>query len=79
MDVLVTMETFFSEIKASLSKNENVYIRGFGSFITKRRDKKVGRHIKNNVSIEIPAHYIPSFKPAKVFVDEVKDGVPPEE
>mgnify|MGYP003525689824 CR=1 FL=1 len=68
-----------AEIKASLSKNENVYIRGFGSFITKRRAKKVGRHIKNNVSIEIPAHYIPSFKPAKVFVDEVKDGVPPEE
>ncbi len=79
VDVLVTMETFFSEIKASLSKNENVYIRGFGSFITKRRAKKVGRHIKNNVSIEIPAHYIPSFKPAKIFVDEVKDGVKPEE
>ena len=52
VDVLVTMETFFSEIKASLQKNENVYIRGFGSFITKRRAKKVGRHIKNNVSIE---------------------------
>lgn len=79
VDVLVTMETFFSEIKASLQKNENVYIRGFGSFITKRRAKKVGRHIKNNVSIEIPAHYIPSFKPAKIFVDEVKDGVRPDE
>jgi DNA-binding protein HU-beta len=79
VDVLVTMETFFSEIKISLSRNENVYIRGFGSFITKRRAKKVGRHIKNNVSIEIPAHYIPSFKPAKIFVDEVKDGVKPEE
>jgi len=79
VDVLVTMETFFSEIKISLAKNENVYIRGFGSFITKRRAKKVGRHIKNNVSIEIPAHYIPSFKPAKIFVDEVKDGVKPEE
>ena len=78
VDVLVTMETFFSEIKISLAKNENVYIRGFGSFITKRRAKKVGRHIKNNVSIEIPAHYIPSFKPAKIFVDEVKDGVKPE-
>ncbi len=78
VDVLVTMETFFSEIKSSLSNNENVYIRGFGSFITKRRAKKVGRHIKNNVSIEIPAHYIPSFKPAKIFVDEVKDGVKPD-
>lgn len=79
VDVLVTMETFFSEIKIALSRGENVYIRGFGSFITKRRAKKVGRHIKNNVSIEIPAHYIPSFKPAKIFVDEVKDGVKPEE
>jgi len=79
VDVLVTLERFFTEVKGALSKGENVYIRGFGSFITKKRAKKVGRHIKNNVSIEIPAHYIPSFKPAKVFVDEVKDGVKPEE
>ncbi len=75
VDVLVSLETFFKEVKSSLSGGENVYIRGFGSFIIKRRAKKVGRHIKKNVSIEIPEHYIPSFKAAKVFVDQVKDNV----
>jgi DNA-binding protein HU-beta len=58
-----------------LSEGENVYIRGFGSFIIKKRAKKIGRHIKKNVAIEIPEHYIPAFKPAKVFVDQVKDNV----
>jgi DNA-binding protein HU-beta len=75
VDVLVTMETFFKEVKTSLSAGENVYIRGFGSFVIKKRAKKVGRHIKQNVAIEIPEHYIPSFKPAKVFVEHVKDNV----
>jgi len=75
VDVLVSLETFFKEVKSSLSGGENVYIRGFGSFIIKRRAKKVGRHIKKNVSIEIPEHYIPSFKAAKVCVDQVKDNV----
>ena len=54
---------------------ENVYIRGFGSFVIKKRAKKIGRHIKKNESIEIPEHFIPSFKPAKVFVDQVKNKV----
>jgi len=62
-------------VKTSLSGGENVYIRGFGSFHIKRRAKKVGRHIKKNVAIEIPEHYIPAFKPAKIFVDQVKDNV----
>jgi DNA-binding protein HU-beta len=75
VDVLVTLETFFQEVKGTMANGENVYIRGFGSFIIKRRAKKVGRHIKNNKSIEIPEHYIPSFKPAKVFNEEVKDKV----
>ncbi len=72
VDVLVTLETFFKEVKGSLAVGENVYIRGFGSFVIKKRAKKIGRHIKKNVAIEIPEHYIPSFKPAKIFVDEVK-------
>ena len=72
VDVLVTMETFFSEIKISLSKGENVYIRGFGSFITKRRAAKIGRNIKKNIAVHIPEHNIPAFKPAKEFVSEVK-------
>ncbi|MBP7274264.1 MAG: integration host factor subunit beta [Saprospiraceae bacterium] len=75
VDVLVTLESFFKEVKDSLANGENVYIRGFGSFLIKRRAKKVGRNIKRNVAIEIPEHYIPAFKPAKVFVDHVKDNV----
>lgn len=75
VDVLVSLESFFKEVKGSLSEGENVYIRGFGSFVIKKRAKKIGRHIKENKSIEIPEHYIPSFKPAKVFVDQVKENV----
>lgn len=75
VDVLVSLESFFKEVKGSLSEGENVYIRGFGSFVIKKRAKKIGRHIKENKAIEIPEHYIPSFKPAKVFVDEVKENV----
>ncbi len=72
VDVLVSLESFFKEVKDSLSDGENVYIRGFGSFITKKRAKKIGRNIKKNVAIEIPEHHIPAFKPAKVFVEKVK-------
>ena len=75
VDVLVTLETFFKEVKGSLSEGENVYIRGFGSFIIKKRAKKIGRYIKKNIAIEIPEHYIPAFKPAKVFVEQVKTNV----
>jgi DNA-binding protein HU-beta len=72
VDVLVSLETFFAEIKDSLAEGENVYVRGFGSFVLKKRAKKIGRHIKENKPIEIPEHFIPSFKPSKVFVDQVK-------
>jgi DNA-binding protein HU-beta len=75
VDVLVTLEELFKEIKSTMTKGENVYIRGFGSFVIKKRAKKVGRHIKKGKSIEIPEHYIPSFKPAKVFTEQVKKKV----
>ncbi|MEL7118726.1 MAG: HU family DNA-binding protein [Bacteroidota bacterium] len=75
VDVLVTLETFFQEVKGALANGENVYVRGFGSFVIKKRAKKIGRHIKKNVAIEIPEHYIPAFKPAKVFVEQVKNNV----
>jgi DNA-binding protein HU-beta len=55
-----------------LSQGENIYIRGFGSFITKKRAAKIGRNIKKNIAVDIPEHYIPAFKPAKEFVHEVK-------
>jgi DNA-binding protein HU-beta len=72
VDVLVTLETMFKEVKDTLSQGENIYIRGFGSFITKKRAAKVGRNIKKNIAVDIPEHFIPSFKPAKEFVQEVK-------
>ena len=73
VDVLVTLETMFKEVKASLAKGENIYIRGFGSFITKKRAAKIGRNIKKNVAVNIPEHYVPAFKPAKEFVQDIKD------
>jgi DNA-binding protein HU-beta len=72
VDVLVTLETMFKEIKATLANGENLYVRGFGSFIIKKRAAKIGRNIKKNVSVSIPEHFIPAFKPAKEFVQEIK-------
>lgn len=74
-EVLATVEAFMSEIKASLESKDNVYLRGFGSFIIKERAEKTGRNISKNTTIKIPAHFIPSFKPAKVFVNGVKAKV----
>ena len=75
VDVQTTVEAFMKEVKESLEAGENVYLRGFGSFIIKERAKKTGRNISKNTTIIIPAHNIPSFKPAKVFVDGVKTNV----
>ncbi len=75
VDVLVTLESFFDEVKDTLESGENIYIRGFGSFVIKKRAKKIGRNIKKGKSIVIPEHYIPSFKPAKIFVDSVRKKV----
>ena len=74
-DVQATVERFMKEVKTSLEKGENVYLRGFGSFIIKTRAEKTGRNISKNTTIKIPAHNIPSFKPAKVFVEGVKNNV----
>ncbi|PID68782.1 MAG: integration host factor subunit beta [Flavobacteriales bacterium] len=75
-DVLRVVEDFMKEVKGSLENNENVYLRGFGSFIVKTRAAKTGRNISKNTTIRIPAHNIPSFKPSKVFVEGVKKHVP---
>jgi DNA-binding protein HU-beta len=74
VDILVALETFFKEVKSSLVEGEPVYVRGFGSFILKKRAAKIGRNIKKNVAVEIPEHFIPAFKPAKEFVQAVKDS-----
>ena len=73
-EVLATVENLMEEIKSSLNNGENVYLRGFGSFIVKKRAEKTGRNISKNTTIRIPAHNIPAFKPAKVFVDGVKQN-----
>jgi DNA-binding protein HU-beta len=72
VDVLVTLETLFKEIKTNMTEGRNIYIRGFGSFIVKKRAEKVGRNIKKNLTVIIPAHYIPAFKPSKEFVADLK-------
>ncbi|MEZ5014591.1 MAG: HU family DNA-binding protein [Chitinophagales bacterium] len=74
VDVMVVVEAFCKEIKESMAEGSNVYIRGFGSFVVKTRKKKIGRIIKKNIAIEIPEQKIPAFKPAKVFVNRVRDG-----
>ena len=71
-NVLETIEKFMETVKESLSHGENVYLRGFGSFIVKKRAKKVARNISKNTTITIPAHNIPAFKPAKSFAAKVK-------
>ena len=74
VDVQHVVETFFTVIRDSIIEGENIYVRGFGSFITKRRAKKVARNISKNTSIVIEEHYIPAFKPAKSFVESVKQS-----
>ena len=72
-DVTMTVEAFMEAVKNSmLEKRENVYLRGFGSFIIKRRAEKTARNISKNTTIVIAAHDFPSFKPAKSFVSRMK-------
>ena len=73
-DVQTVVEAFFEVIKGKMSDGENIYVRGFGSFINKRRAPKVGRNISKNTAIVIDEHYIPSFKPSKTFVSMVKNS-----
>lgn len=70
--VLETIEKFMDVVKDSLANGEAVYLRGFGSFIIKTRSQKTARNISKNTTIIIPEHKIPAFKPAKVFMEEVK-------
>ena len=74
VDVQETVEAFFKVIKNSMISGENVYVRGFGSFVVKKRAQKTARNISKNTAIIIPEHFVPSFKPAKVFVDKVKSN-----
>ena len=72
---LAVVEAFMAEVKVSVASNQSVFLRGFGTFKPKKRAEKTGRNISKNTTIIIPAHYIPAFKPAKVFVKQVKESV----
>ncbi len=73
-DVQTTVEAFFSVIKGSMADGENIYVRGFGSFVNKKRAKKIARNISKNTAIVIDEHFVPSFKPSKVFVERIKSS-----
>ena len=75
VDVQAVVEAFMYEVKNSLSSGEDVFLRGFGSFIVKQRAQKTGRNISKNTTIVIPAHKIPAFKPSKEFIKKVKTNV----
>ena len=71
-DVLITVESFINVLKSSMEDGDDVFIRGFGSFVNKKRARKVARNISKNTAIVIDAHFVPTFKPAKEFVEKVK-------
>ncbi len=73
-DVAATVEAFFKVVKDSMSNGNNIYVRGFGSFVNKKRAKKVARNISKNTAIIIDEHFIPSFKPSKTFVQKIKNS-----
>ena len=69
------VEAFMETVKESLIEGRNVYLRGFGSFIVKKRAKKVARNISKNTTVPVPEHFIPSFKPSETFIEQVKEHV----
>ena len=71
-DVLEIVESLMETIKTSMGNGEEVFLRGFGSFIIKRRAEKTARDISKNITVVVPAHDIPAFRPAKEFMDQVK-------
>ena len=73
-DVSATVEKFFEVVRDNMSKGNNIYVRGFGSFINKKRAKKVARNISKNTAIIIDEHFVPAFKPSKEFIKLVKES-----
>lgn len=69
------VEAFMETVKESLVQGNNVYLRGFGSFIVKKRASKVARNISKNTTVIVPEHFVPSFKPADSFIEQVKENV----
>ena len=73
-DVQAVVEKFFETVKDNMTEGHNIYVRGFGSFINKKRARKVARNISKNTSMIIDEHYIPAFKPSKSFVEQIKNS-----
>lgn len=73
--VQATVESLMKVVKNHMSEGNNIYLRGFGTFLVKKRAEKTGRNISKNETIIIPAHFIPAFKPAKTFAEKVKKNV----
>ncbi|WP_017731044.1 HU family DNA-binding protein [Nafulsella turpanensis] len=73
-DVQTTIEAFFDVVKDSMANGHNIYVRGFGSFVNKKRAKKIARNISKNTAMVIDEHFVPSFKPSKVFVEKIKES-----
>ena len=73
-DVATSIEAFFKVVKDSMAEGNNIYVRGFGSFVNKKRARKVARNISKNASLIIEEHYIPGFKPAKIFIEQIRNS-----
>jgi len=73
--VEATIEAIMETVKTSMAKGENIYLRGFGTFLLKKRAEKMGRNITKKTAVKIPAHMVPAFKPAKEFMKEIKSKV----
>jgi DNA-binding protein HU-beta len=73
--VLASVEGFMSEVMKSMNSGENVYLRGFGSFVVKKRAAKAARHIKNETTIIIPERYVPTFKPSQYFAENLRKSL----
>lgn len=73
-DVQASVEAFFAVVKNSMAEGDNIYVRGFGSFVNKKRAKKIARNISKNTAIVIEEHYVPSFKPSKIFTEKIKNS-----
>ncbi len=72
--VLTVVEEFMKVVKESMSDGDNVYLRGFGSFVVRTRKEKTARNISRNTAIKIPEHKVPTFKPSKVFLEDIRNG-----
>ena len=73
--VQTAVESFMRVVRNNMADGKNIYLRGFGTFVVKKRAEKTGRNISKNATVIIPAHYIPAFKPAKTFAEKVKKNV----